>query len=145
MKNNENFEHCKRIANMLEAIVNGDVMRCPECGEYVNVNDWEDFDLEDGGFLRLCGECHQKSDGEEWDDVTLYDYFEEVFDVEYRIGADKEYRSIRLMVACGGPNIYIDTGRKLVELHWWRDYAEYPLASEICDEIDAMWEEMFNN
>jgi predicted RNA-binding Zn-ribbon protein involved in translation (DUF1610 family) len=136
MKLNENMEYCKTIADTLEAIINGDLYKCPECGEYVRIMNNcadEDFDLS-------CGH-HTEYDLEE---VTIFDYFEEVFDIEYRINAKREYKSVRLMVACGGPNIYIDTAAKAVQLYWWTERADYMLSDEVCNEIDAMFEELYN-
>ena len=33
----ENFETCKRIADELDAIVNGNMVKCPECGEMFDI------------------------------------------------------------------------------------------------------------
>ena len=48
------------------------------------------------------------------------------------------------MVACGGPNIYIDTASALVKLYWWTEYAEYPLSYSARDAIDEWAEEYWN-
>ena len=48
------------------------------------------------------------------------------------------------MVACGGPNIYVDTGSKAVELYWWTDRASYSLLSETAEAITAEFEELYN-
>ena len=69
--------------------------------------------------------------------MTLYDYFEDCLDIEYRCDGRREYRSVRVMVTCGGPNIYIDTATKQVELYWWTDRASYPLAYDAVDAVDA--------
>ena len=47
----------------------------------------------------------------------LYDYFDEVYDIEYRIDDRGEYRSVKLMIACSGPTIYVDTGDAYVKLY----------------------------
>lgn len=39
---------------------------------------------------------------------SLYDYFDDVYDIEYRIDGEGNYKSVSLMIACGGPNIYVD-------------------------------------
>lgn len=130
MMKNENFEHCKSIAKELERVYSWEVYRCPECGELV-----------EAGTCRCGAEI---SEEEGLYPLNLWEYFDDVLDIEYRCGNKKEYRSVRLMVACGGPNIFIDTGKKAVQLYWGTDYAEYPIDSNVCDEIDSIFEEIFN-
>ena len=130
----ENWEHCKNIADELEELVNGDFVNVD--GEAVEVQEDEngnDFVLVDG----------EKVDADEYDSYTLYDYFNDVFDIRYTVDSDLDYCGVRLMVACGGPNIYIDTVQRKVMLYWWTDYAEYDLASEVVDEIDAVFSEFY--
>ena len=43
--------------------------------------------------------------------ATFYDYFEDPLDYEYTIGADGSYLGVRVYVALGGPNVWIDTRR----------------------------------
>lgn len=132
----ENREHCKRIAEEIEAIAEGKFYRCPDCGELYEIDD----DTDDDG-PHTCPNCG--SDIEYPEQATLYDYFSDVYDIEYRIGGNGEFRSVRLMVACGGPNIYVDTGLQSVELYWWSDRASYGLTSDACDQIDSEFEELY--
>ena len=138
--NKENREHCKRIANDLEAYANGLVYRCPECGECFE-NESGSYDDETGIYHLPCG-CETTDEPEQ---QTLYDYFSDCFDIEYRVsGRDADdLRSVRIMVACGGPNIYIDTETKNVELYWWGDRASYPIAYDVIDEIEAWASELW--
>ena len=82
----------------------------------------------------------------EGDTVSMWDLFsnEDVYDIEYMIGGDGEYRGVRLMVACGGPNVYINTQRREVEGYWSLDSATAWLPSEICEEIDEVWSEYYS-
>ena len=41
--------------------------------------------------------------------ATIGDYFDDFLDVDYIVGSDKKYKACRVLVAYGGPNIYIDT------------------------------------
>lgn len=134
----ENHEHCKHIAQDIERIASGGIYTCPECGKMVTMTETEDAD----GFTVYQLSCGHTVEYEP-DSVTFYEYFSDVYDIEYRIGSDREYRSVKLMVACGGPNIYIDTARRAVLLYWWMDYAEYPISSDACDEIDNVFSEIF--
>ena len=82
----------------------------------------------------------------EGDAVSMWDLFsnEDVYDIEYMIGGDGDYRGVRLMVACGGPNVYINTKRREVEGYWSLDSATAWLPSEICEEIDEVWSEYYS-
>ena len=137
----DNKKHCEHIAKDLEAYSNGELYRCPECGETITFDD-EQFNGEAGTYT--CQECNAIFEEHELEALSLYDYFDDYFDIEYRIGSDKQFRSVRIMVACGGPNIYIDTASRAVELYWWGNDASYPIDRDVCDEIDRCFEELFN-
>lgn len=89
-----------------------DVFRCPECGAVTSVDDWET--------------------------LSLWEYFDDAFDVEFRVcgRARDALRSVCVMVAYGGPNIYVDTASKSVELYWWSERASYPISYEAAEIID---------
>ncbi len=137
---NKNREHCKEIALRLEAIADGRMYRCPECGEFVEDNQ---LCCNCGTQLDLIGD--EENDIEPWEQVNLWDFFEGgIYNIEYRINAEKEYRSVQIMIACGGPNIYIDTAARAVQLYWWTDRAEYSIDPSTCDIIDDYFEELYN-
>ena len=145
MKINENIETCKNIAESLRQIAHGEIMKCPHCGEEVHETEWKDSELVDDSWTRCCPYCNEETEGSDWDFVSMYDYFENnVYDIEYRINSSKEFKSVRLMVAGGGPNIFIDTSEHAVKLYWWTDRAEYPLESDVCNSINEMFEELYN-
>jgi predicted RNA-binding Zn-ribbon protein involved in translation (DUF1610 family) len=132
----ENENHCECIALELEGYAAGEYYACPDCGEAIYLTD-------EVGDKYKCPSCGSVNDTDDFEQLGLLDYLRDVYDVEYRIGGDREYRNVRLMVACGGPNIYIDTHAQKVQLYWSTDYAEYHLIRSVCDEIDALWEELF--
>ncbi len=136
---NENRERCKRIAEEVEAYAEGRVYKCPHCGEFYSIDDADE--TEDGHICPACGEEIEEGDAEQ---ASLYDYFDDVYDIEYRISGRKEYRSVCIMISCGGPNIYIDTRTKQVELYWWGDRASYPIRYDTVDEIDNYFEDYYN-
>lgn len=76
---------------------------------------------------------------------SLYSYFEDCLDIEYRISGDGTYRSVEICVACGGPGIYVDTGSNNVKLFWGGDRAEWSIRSETGDMIDEIFEEYYNS
>lgn len=121
----ENIEHCKRIARMIDASFQGNVFKCPYCGN---------TEISPKGICK-CGEMQ---DAEDWESAPLLDGVE-IYDIEYRVGADLEFRSVELMIAGGGPSIYIDTSSHSVNLYWGTDEARYPLSLEVCEAIDEIF------
>lgn len=119
-----NTEHCKHIAETLEAVAEGRAFFDADLGMVI-ADGFENIpeDAEPFGFI---------------------DYFEGgLYGIEYRVRSDREYRSARAMVACGGPNIYIDTRTGAVELRWWSDSASYPIAEDACKELDEFFMELY--
>ena len=145
----ENRDYCRRIAEKIEAYAAGNIYRCPECGEtfelYDPYGENHYFD-ENENEIGKCPNCGYISENENnFEQLSLYDYFEDVLDIEYRVDSDrKTIRSVSLMVTCGGPNIYIDTAEKAVLLYWWTDKARYYLSSDVCDQINEWGEELWN-
>lgn len=133
----ENWEHCKSIAETLEAYADGNYYKCPECGEEI------EFPAGVGDKFKCTG-CGNVAPVEEYEQMSLYDFLSDTYDIEYRCDSKREYRSVCIMVAYGGPNIYIDTSSKAVELYWWTDRAKYPLSSDAVDAVDAWAEEYWN-
>lgn len=76
--------------------------------------------------------------------MTLYDYFTDVLDYEFTITSGKEYKSVKIWVTLGGPNVWIDTADSYVRLVWGSDREEYPLSYYVRDEIDSIFEEYYN-
>ena len=136
----ENWEHCKSIALELDRIAEGSAYKCPHCGEIIF---WSDDQYDDDEATYTCPECGETFDECDLEPFGIFDYFSDCYDIEYRIGSDKQFRSVRLLVAYGGPNIYIDTASGNVELYWWTDRASYALASDTIDAINAEFEELY--
>ena len=129
----ENRKHCIEIARILEAINEGRVYRCPECGEFITEGD------------KICHCCKAEIDLDDCEQASFFDYFtDSAFDIEYRIGSDRAFRSARIMVACGGPNIFVDTGAREIQLYWWTDRASCPIDPEACEAINECFEELYN-
>lgn len=74
----------------------------------------------------------------------LYGYFNDVLDYEYTISSRLDFLGVKVWVTLGGPNIYIDTRAGEIVGRWGVDEARVYLPSEICDEIDAYFEELYN-
>lgn len=144
--NDKNYERCKAIAEGLEKVASGDYFMYD--GELYPI-DTEDFPEVKGCRYDEENDMYIMPDGEELfaGDVYPVDILEwlgdNVYDIEYTIGSDKEYRSARIMIACGGPNIYLNTRTEDVELYWWSEHASYPMSRSVIDMIDSTYEEMF--
>ena len=136
----DNTAHCIDIANELDAFASGDMIRCPECGEIVSLP------YEEGENIELdCGCKIDIDDLDDLDEVNIYDYFEDrPLDIEYTINSDLEYVGARIMIAFGGPNIYINTNNKRVELYWWNENAYAALSDRAVEAIDEYFEDMYN-
>lgn len=119
-----NTKHCKMIAEDLMAIAEGRAY-------------WDED--------RNLNFVHEDEDiPEDCDQVSMWDYFNDVYDIEYRLNSNKEFKSVALMVACGGPNIWVDTGHHMVELFWWGDYAYWSFDNATASEINCAFEELYN-
>jgi predicted RNA-binding Zn-ribbon protein involved in translation (DUF1610 family) len=129
----ENSEHCRRIALDLDAYANWRVYKCPECGEVITV----DSDIE----KYRCPDCGFTDDLSEYEQQSIYDYFNDCLDIEYRCSSSREYRSAQVMVAWGGPNIYVDTASHNVELYWGGSEATWPLSYDAETAVDDWAEE----
>ncbi len=67
-------------------------------------------------------------------------FMEDVYDIEWITHQDKTYKAARLMVAGGGPNIWVNLQRNVVQGYWWGDYCEHHFSDQIgldeyCEEI----------
>ena len=144
--NNENYEHCKAIAENLEQVASG--------GCFMHDGELFPIDTDDFSEVKGCrydeeNDMYIMPDGEELCEVDVYpvSWFDWLgdneYDIEYTIGGNKEYRSVRLMIACGGPNIYINTKSGDVELYWWGESARYPMSIDVVNMIDSTYEEIF--
>ena len=60
-----------------------------------------------------------ENEGEQMDG---FEYLSDALDIEYIISSDrKTVLGARILVAFGGPNIWINTRTKQVEGYWWGD------------------------
>lgn len=61
-------------------------------------------------------------DGEIGDILNGWDYLNDILDIEYYLSSDRQtVLGARILVAFGGPNIWIDTRFERVEGYWWGD------------------------
>ena len=80
---------------------------------------------------------------EEGDTLSGFDYLADMLDIEYIISSDKQYKGARVLVAFGGPNIWINTQTEEVEGYWWGMSQKVPYFGDAMD-LDATLEEFYN-
>lgn len=75
------------------------------------------------------------------ENLGAYEWLEDVLDIEYRVGANKSYRSAEVCVGVGGPNIYVDTDSRTVKGYWGSDRITIPYQDELGlnDALEEMW------
>jgi hypothetical protein len=71
---------------------------------------------------------------------TGYDYLQRTYDIKYIVGSDGTYYGAELMVAGGGPNIYVETRDNTVRGYWGGDKAQWGFLDNIglddaCEEL----------
>lgn len=79
-----------------------------------------------------------------YDNGELWEYLNDnMYDVELRIGLNKDLRSVQLMLAGGGPTIYLDTQRRGIIGYHGREEAYYGISMDICDEVEEMFADSY--
>lgn len=135
-----NEAYVKDIANTLELIHDGLLFICEDCGEcYAH----DQLDVDEDGML-LCPKCGTGCG--EIREMNWGDYFDSALDIEYRVESRHAdtLRSVKICVALGGPNVYVDTADHKVKLYWWADYAEAEFPADVADSICEFFEELWN-
>jgi hypothetical protein len=77
-------------------------------------------------------------DGEQ---MTAFDYLQDALDIEYIVNGKGEYLGARVLVAFGGPNIWVNTRTNTVEGHWWSDSCTASFTDNIGldDALEELW------
>lgn len=71
-----------------------------------------------------------------------FDWLQDSLDIEWVISSDKKtLLGARVLVAFGGPNIWVDTRNKIVEGFWWGDYAKASFEDNlgIADALETLY------
>lgn len=75
---------------------------------------------------------------------TLAEYFEDALDIEFHVGYDKKYRSAKILLCCGDPNIYLDTNTGIIKGIWGSDVVRAFVANDTAQAVDEYFAEMYN-
>lgn len=80
----------------------------------------------------------------EFRECSPIDYLSDVLDIQYLVNSDRTYRSARILIAFGGPNVRIDTRTGQLEVTWWStpEYRGLPSAfiDGLDDALSELWE-----
>ena len=79
--------------------------------------------------------------GEDREEVTASKWMEDVYDIRYLVGSDKKYLGAQLMVAGGGPTIWVNTWTSEVEGYWGGDRVTWAYQDNI--GLDDYCQEMY--
>ena len=80
--------------------------------------------------------------GEDREEVTASKWMEDVYDIRYLVDREKRYLGCELMVAGGGPTIWVNVFTKYVEGYWAGDKVFEPFCDTLC--LDEYNEETFD-
>lgn len=74
---------------------------------------------------------------------SLYDYFSDAYDIEYRIDSDDKYKSVKIIIAGDEPYICVDTSGAYVSIYWNSICVVAPISYTASDKIDDIFEEIY--
>ena len=110
-------------------------------------------DIHNGLEQAYCDHCDEFHEGDFREDDTPcpncdelmelrllggHDYTQDALDIEYYVASDKTYLGARILVAFGGPNIWIDTKRGEVEGYWGGETARASFHDDPMAVADAI-------
>ena len=62
---------------------------------------------------------------------TTHDWMEDVYDIEWITHRDHSYKAARLLVAGGGPTIWVNLLGNTVDGYWWGDTCKVPFSDNL--------------
>lgn len=80
----------------------------------------------------------EEEERENGEAMSGFDYLQDALDIQYIVNGKREYLGARVLVAFGGPNIWINTQTKTVEGYWWGDSFSATYQSDAFDLDDCL-------
>lgn len=71
-----------------------------------------------------------------WEKGAGYDYLQNVLDIRYVVASDRSYRDAEIYIGLGGPNVWIHTATRTLEVWWGFEHASAPLPSSFIDALN---------
>lgn len=86
-------------------------------------------------------EWNEGRDIENEGEFSAFDYLQDALDIEYIVNSKAEYLGARVLVAFGGPNIWVNTRTNTVEGAWWSDSATASFTDNIGlnEALEELW------
>lgn len=100
-------------------------------------------DVEKGTPFGEDTDAFENGETESPQELTAYDYLQDVLDIRYTVNSAREYLGARILVGYGGPNVWIDTNTNALEVYWGQTATRY-LPSEFIEQLDVALEELWN-
>jgi len=88
-------------------------------------------------------EWNEEGDLENEGEFSAYDYLQDALDIEYVVNSKGEYLGARVLVAFGGPNIWVNTRTGMVDGYWCGDNASVPFKDNL--GLDEALSELWNS
>jgi len=95
------------------------------------------------GFPEVDIESSNDNDDDDEKIRSSYDYINDCLDFEYIVNSDKQFKSAKLLVAFGGPNIWVNLDERKVQGYWGGDYAERYFTDNM--NLEETLEEIYND
>ena len=80
---------------------------------------------------RLRDQCNHIADQITAGEEDVHEWMEGVYDIEWITFQDHSYKAARLLVAGGGPNIWVNLLGNTVDGYWWGDHCKVPFSDNL--------------
>ena len=77
------------------------------------------------------------------EELTAWDYLEDVLDIQYLVSSQREYLGARLLLSWGGPNTWLDTKTGAITVYWGSDSATVYAPQSFTDALDQALAELW--
>jgi hypothetical protein len=77
------------------------------------------------------------------EELTAYDWLEDVLDIQYIVSSEREYLGARLLLTYGGPNAWLDTKTGALSVYWGSDTATKYVRDSFTDALDEALAELW--
>lgn len=77
------------------------------------------------------------------EELTAYDWLEDVLDIEYIVSSDRKYKGARLLLSYGGPNTWLDTRSGTLTVYWGSETSRRYIRDTFTDALDEALAELW--
>jgi hypothetical protein len=86
---------------------------------------------------------HEEAGADPGDQISAFDWLQRALDIQYIVTGAGEYLGARILVAFGGPNIWVNTQTATVSGYWYGDRCEASFWVDelgLDDALAELWE-----